>query len=219
MRRRALVGAVAAAVLAVLAAWVLVTDVGAPQDPFPSSPHACDLVSDEMVADLVGSASSRTSEPVGGSGWRPLYRGADRMRCEWADPDEPLARRLQVEVERHHSTQFRLGRTGSQRAEASFEASSGHAHCPDELAVERGRACASSGPAAAVTVLRDNVVVRVSHIHIGGSQDGRLTPDQLGPALVEEVMSRLDRTDPASTPAARPVLGAAVPGQRVRPDW
>ncbi len=66
------------------------------------------------------------------------------------------------------------------------------ASLPDDLPAVGGRVCARTTPAA-VTVLRDNVVVRVTLIRTDGSPDEPWAADEIPSALAGEVLSRLER--------------------------
>lgn len=173
------------------AAWVVFTDVGAPDDPYPAAPEPCELLSDDTVDSLVGQAFGERSEPYGLPGWRPLQRGDEHLRCEWrSDEDEVVFGRLQVEVATYHSPQFGLGRSGPESAQLVFEETR-HRGCAYELSGEDEAACAQSvEPPLRLTVQRENVIVQVAFTPEVDRID-EWDSEQAVVGLVDEVMSRL----------------------------
>lgn len=187
MRRRPWwLGAGAALVVVLaLAAWVLVTDVGAPDDPL-STPEPCDLLSADTVRDLIGQEVPGQRSGTRGT-WRPLHR-EERVTCEWtASGRGILAGHLSVAVDHHHSTQFGLGPTGTRRAQEFLD--DYRPRCYTTLPVDQGQACARSSDPLDLTLQLENLVVRILYRRLSGVPVR--TPDVLATALADEVASAL----------------------------
>jgi hypothetical protein len=184
--------ATGAVVVFAVGAVLLATDVGRPADPH-ATPDPCALLGDDTVAELLGAhTTTERSEPFGAPTWRPLSRGEERVRCVWAvDPDDILAGRLRLDVERYHSAQFHLGRRGANRAAATYDAVRDQL-CSYPVQVDTGptQACVRTEQSLDLLMVDENLWVNIHFVRpLSGPSPG--PSDELATRLTDEVTARL----------------------------
>jgi hypothetical protein len=196
-RQRIAVGSLAGAlVLALLATWVLLTEVGTPADAYATTPDACTMLSEDVLDEFMRNPDP--PRPSGVSTWRRagLRPPPEIDHCAvssepWQD-GEVRIEFVSMWVHRFKSTQLYLGPSGKRLAEERYE----HArHVMDP----EGRGCAYErhGPDGSACALHtdDGFDLHAQrgnlYTHILARTHEPL-PDELLARLADEVLTRLD---------------------------